>query len=67
MQYLIIGLGLMVVVAIDAVLASIGVWLLWDWIMPPLFGLKTISWLQALGLALLCGSLFKSPGGRGRT
>jgi hypothetical protein len=27
---------------------------LWNWVMPAIFGLKTITWLQALGLLLLC-------------
>ena len=34
--------------------------LLWDWLMPELFGLKTITLFQAWGLNFLCGMLFKS-------
>jgi hypothetical protein len=34
--------------------------LLWDWLMPELFGLKTITLFQAWGLNFLCGLLFKS-------
>jgi hypothetical protein len=33
---------------------------LWDWLMPELFGLKTITLFQAWGLNFLCGLLFKS-------
>jgi hypothetical protein len=65
MKYLIIGLGIVALVAIIALLVSIPVWLLWNWLMPEIFGLKAISWLQALGLCVLCGMLFKSSGSSG--
>jgi hypothetical protein len=42
---------------------------LWNWVMPAIFGLKTITWLQALGLLLLCkilGGGFYRHGGGGR-
>ncbi|HVN77291.1 MAG TPA: hypothetical protein VMT19_13315 [Thermoanaerobaculaceae bacterium] len=35
---------------------------LWNWLMPALFGLKTLGYWQALGLVILCRILF---GGRG--
>lgn len=34
--------------------------LLWNWLMPILFGLPTITFWQACGLNLLCSFLFKS-------
>jgi fucose permease len=34
--------------------------LLWDWLMPELFGLKQVTLFQAWGLNVLCGVLFKS-------
>lgn len=34
------------------------VMLLWNWLMPDIFGLKEITWLQALGLNFLTGLLF---------
>jgi hypothetical protein len=34
--------------------------LLWDWLMPTIFGLKEITLFQAWGLNFLCGLLFKS-------
>jgi hypothetical protein len=40
--------------------ASLPVMLLWDWLMPEIFGLKEITWLQAWGLSILCGFLFKT-------
>lgn len=41
-------------------LFSVPVMYLWDWLMPTLFGLKTITLLQAWGLNSLCSMLFKS-------
>lgn len=32
---------------------------LWNWLMPQIFGLKVITFWQALGLNILCGILFK--------
>ena len=43
-----------------AAICALPVMLLWDWLMPTLFGLKTITLWQALGLLILCGMLFKS-------
>jgi hypothetical protein len=48
------------IVAAMALLISLPVMWLWDAVMPDLFGLKTITWAQALYLSLLCGFLFKS-------
>ena len=42
-----------------ALVASLPVYWLWNWLMPDLFALKEITWLQALGLSLLCSFLFK--------
>jgi len=63
MKHLIVGIGVVGLVVIIAALVSIPVWLLWNWLMPAIFGLKTISWLQALGLSILSGLLFKSSNG----
>lgn len=60
MKYLLIGLGVIGVIILIALLVSLPVWLLWNWLMPTIFGLKTITWLQALGLSVLSGLLFKS-------
>lgn len=43
---------------------------LWNWLMPVIFGLKTITFLQALGLVvlskILLGGFHKHHGGGGR-
>ena len=43
-----------------AAFMSLPVMLLWDWLMPTIFGLGEITWFQAWGLMFLCGLLFKS-------
>lgn len=43
-----------------ALIACIPVKLLWNWLMPELFGLKEITIFQALGICLLSNILFSS-------
>ena len=51
-----IGIGL---ILIFSVLTALPVMLLWDWLMPTLFGLKEITLFQAWGVNFLCCMLFK--------
>jgi hypothetical protein len=44
--------GILIFLAAIAVF-SIAAMLLWNWLMPPIFGLPAISYLQALGLMVL--------------
>ncbi len=37
---------------------SVALWVLWNWLMPTLFGLPVISFWQALGLLVLSRVLF---------
>jgi len=39
--------------------------LLWNWLLPPLFGWKELSFWQALGMLTLCRILFGGISGRG--
>jgi hypothetical protein len=39
--------------------------LLWNWLLPPIFGWRQITFWQALGLLALCRILFGGVGGRG--
>ncbi len=51
-----------------AVLLFIGgevVMLLWNWLLPPLFGWRTLGFWQALGLLALCRILFGGLGHHG--
>ena len=49
-----------VILLLVAVLFAIPTLLLWNWLMPLLFGLKTITLFQAWGINLLTSILFKS-------
>lgn len=39
---------------------TIGTMLLWNWLMPMIFGLIKLNFWQSLGLMMLCSILFKS-------
>jgi hypothetical protein len=52
-------LGIVLVIAIGGTLVR----LLWNWLLPPLFGFPQVTFWQALGLLALCRILF---GGTGR-
>lgn len=43
-----------------ALVFAIPTWLLWNWLMPDLFGLREITLVQAWGLKFLAACLFKS-------
>ena len=43
-----------------SVLFAIPVWLLWNWLMPAIFGITKISIWQAWGVTFLTSLLFKS-------
>lgn len=54
-----LGVGILVLVGLlYAIFLATPVWLLWNALMPALFGFKLISWWQAFGLALLARLLF---------
>ena len=48
--------------AVPAIFGT-AVMLLWNWLMPSLFGLMTVTFWQALGLLVLCRILFGSLSG----
>ena len=48
------------IIVIAALIGGIVIMWLWNWLMPVIFGLATITYLQGAGLAALCGLLFKS-------
>ncbi len=47
------------IVALFAGLGGIFVMLLWNWLMPVIFGLPQITFWQAIGVGLLSGILFR--------
>jgi len=56
------GLIVIVVMAMLALVAAIPVYFLWNWLIPTIFGLKTITFWQAWGLFWLTSILFKGGG-----
>ena len=57
----IIIVALVIAFLIDLLLAW-PVMLLWNWLMPMIFGLPTLTFWQAFGLAMLIGFLFTNVG-----
>ena len=48
-----------VLVAIVSFFTGLIVMWLWLWLMPIIFGLPTLTYIQAWGVSFLCGCLFK--------
>jgi hypothetical protein len=46
-------------IAIIVVLLGYPVMLLWNWLIPELFGLSEVTFWQAIGLNILCTILFR--------
>lgn len=57
---LIAVLGIFALVLIIDLIFAWPFMLLWNWLMPAIFSIKTITFWQAYGLMLLCSFLFKS-------
>lgn len=57
---IVVSLAALLAVGIAALFAALPVWLLWDPIAVEIFGFKHISFLQALGISILCSCLFKT-------
>lgn len=55
---------ILIAVTLAALLAAI-VMILWNWLMPAIFDLTTISYIQAIGLLLLSKILFSGISKRG--
>lgn len=60
MNLLVVVLWMVFIASIFAALAAIPTWLLWNWLMPEVFGLPSVNLLQAFGLLLLSGFIFGS-------
>ena len=63
-KWMIIPLAI-VAIPLFAFIGGESVKLLWNWLLPPLFGWREVTFWQALGLLVLCRILFGSFGGRG--
>ena len=60
-----IGIAMAVAFVLFIPLGGLVVQWLWNWLLPDLFGLRQITFWQALGLLALCRILFGSFGGGG--
>ena len=60
MQFLVVGFWMVVIAAVFAAAVSIPTWILWNWLVPDIFGLQNITLLQSFGLMLLSGFIFGS-------
>jgi len=53
-------LTVLATIAVGCLFMALPVMLLWNWLMPEIFGLVEIGFWQALGLCFLNSALFKS-------
>ncbi len=60
METLLKVFGAIALIVVLAIIFSLPTMWLWNWLMPALFGLTKISWVQALGINVLSGILFRS-------
>lgn len=56
----VVGILVVVMVLVLGVVFAFPVMWLWNWLMPTIFGVKTITLWQAWGILVLSGMLFKS-------
>lgn len=54
LAYIAGGFALLIIVSL---IAALPMMLLWDWLMPSIFSLRTITWLEAWGLMALAALL----------
>lgn len=54
-----------ILIALFVLIGGEAVMHLWNWLLPPLFGWKLITFWQAVGLLALCRILFGGVSGRG--
>ena len=59
-EFILLSFGAVVAIVLLAVLSAIPVWLLWNMVVPEIFGLPAIGLMQALALSILSSCLFKN-------
>ena len=64
-RWFVLGPIAILLCALIALVAVGGVTLLWNWLLPPIFGIRQITFWQALGIMFLCRLLFGTFGLRG--
>lgn len=58
-------IAIAIVTVIFLPLFTVGVWAIWNSVVVEIFGIKPITFFQAMGLLVLCNLLFKSHGLQG--
>ena len=53
-------IAFLIVTVIISLITGVIIMFLWNWLMPEIFGIPTITYLQGVGLSSLCSMLFKS-------
>lgn len=61
-KYTLIGLIAFVGIILIGLIQTIPIFFLWNWLMPQLFGVTSITFWEAIGVSLLAAFLFKSSG-----
>ena len=59
-ELVLMAFGAVVVIVLLAILSAVPVWLLWNAVVPDIFGLPEISLMQGLALSILSSCLFKN-------
>ena len=58
----VVGVLGLIIAAVLGLVIAFPVMILWNWLIPSIFGLKTITFFEAFGLFFLTSILFKSFG-----
>lgn len=62
-QNIILVLTALGIIGVAAIIFAYPVMLLWNWLMPEIFGLCTINFWQTFGIIFLSNALFKGSSG----
>ena len=65
-QIITTAIGIVIAIIFISLLLAFPLMLLWNWLMPIIFGLKTITFLQAIGIMFLFNILFKNSSSRSK-
>ena len=60
MKFVVLVLWVVALAGVFAAIGALPVWMLWNWLMPNVFSLPTVTLTQAFGLLLLSGFFFSS-------
>jgi len=64
-RWLLRAVSIVLLVALAIAVLGFGVMLLWNWLLPPLLGVHSVTFVQAVGILVLCRVLFGGFHGKG--